>query len=346
MIRRTATRLADGRELIYFDDRDAPPRDARDVRPLAREPVAAEVRLDVLTGDYVVVAEHRRRRAFRPPPEHNPLAPTRPGRPATEIPEADYDVVVFENRYPTFADPAGRCEVICFTSDPTASFAGLSERRARTVVEAWADRTGELSRLPGVRQVVCFENRGEEIGVTLHHPHGQIYAYPYLPPRTQALIARARAHRAATGRSLLADVVDEERRAVIRLVHDGPAWTAYVPRAARWALEVHLAPRRDVPDLAALHEDERAELAVVYLDLLRRVDRFFPGVDRAPYIAAWHQAPVGADRKLGRLHLQLFSVLLAAGRLNYLAASELAMGAWINNTTPERIAARLREVAG
>jgi UDPglucose--hexose-1-phosphate uridylyltransferase len=100
-----------------------------------------------------------------------------------------------------------------------------------------------------------------------------------------------------------------------------------------------------VPDLAALTEDERAELAVVYLDLLRRVDRFFPGVARTPYIAAWHQAPVGQDRELGRLHMQLFSVMRAPGRLKFLAGSESAMGAWINDTTPERIAGRLREVA-
>ena len=118
-----------------------------------------------------------------------------------------------------------------------------------------------------------------------------------------------------------------------------------MPRAARWPVEVHLAPHRDVPDLAALDDAERAELGTVYQELLRRVDRFHPGVAEAPYISGWHQAPTGPERELGRLHLQLFSLLRAPGKLKYLAGSESGMGAWINDTTPERIADRLREVA-
>ncbi|HEY2206849.1 MAG TPA: galactose-1-phosphate uridylyltransferase [Pseudonocardia sp.] len=350
LVRRSATRLADGRELIYFDDREpylsgAADRTEPDTRALDPLDVHSEIRLDVLTGDRVVIAAHRMNRTYHPPADRNPLAPSRPGEPATEIPAPDYDVVVFENRFPTFAGGNGRCEVVCFTSDPTASFATLTERRARTVVEAWADRTRELSALPATRQVVCFENRGEEIGVTLSHPHGQIYAYPYLPPRTEALVRQARAHREATGRSLLADVLADEQRAGVRMVLRGRRWSAYVPVAAKWPLEVHLAPHRDVADLADLDADERAELAGAYLELLRRVDRFFPGTERTPYIAAWHQAPVGADRAAGRLHLQLFSLMRAPGRLKFLAGSESGMGAWINDTTPERIAARLREVA-
>ena len=125
----------------------------------------------------------------------------------------------------------------------------------------------------------------------------------------------------------------------------GEQWTAYVPAAARWPVEVHLAPHRDVADLAALDEAERDELAHVYLELLRRADRYFEGVAALPYIAGWHQAPIGPDRPLGRLHLQLFSVLRAPGRLKYLAGSESGMGAWINDATPEKIAVRLREVA-
>jgi UDPglucose--hexose-1-phosphate uridylyltransferase len=118
-----------------------------------------------------------------------------------------------------------------------------------------------------------------------------------------------------------------------------------VPAAARWPVEVHLAPHRDVPDLAALDAGERDELASVYSELLQRLDRYFPEVGRLPYIAGWHQAPLGEGRDLGRLHLQAFSVLRSPGKLKYLAGSESGMGAWVNDTTPERIATRLREVA-
>ncbi|CAN3128320.1 galactose-1-phosphate uridylyltransferase [Mycobacterium sp. smrl_JER01] len=364
-VRKTVTTLADGRRLIYFDDSDAPARTARDTRTLPPATSHSQLRYDALTGEWIAIAAQRMDRTYLPPVAASPLAPTRPGGPATEIPAADYDVVVFENRFPSLsaraadqtlpphldAEPlwplqpgTGCCEVVCFTSDPHASFATLGHRRARTVIDVWADRTTELSQLPGVAQVFCFENRGREIGVTLTHPHGQIYAYPYLPPRTEAMLRQARRHRAATGADLFADVLDAERRSGRRVVVSGEQWTAFVPAAARWPLEVQLMPHREVADFPELSDDERDELATIYLDLLGRVDRFFDGVDETPYVAGWHQAPLSADRGLGRLHLQLFSVMRSPGRLKYLAGSESGMGAWINDTTPERIADRLREV--
>jgi UDPglucose--hexose-1-phosphate uridylyltransferase len=369
LVRRSAGVLADGREIIYFDD-SAPyvsgqlERLTPDTRDLAPAQGGSTLRYDVLTGEWVAIASHRNQRTFLPPADLCPLCPTRPGHQPTEIPADDYDVAVFENRFPSLtsrAQPApalvddeplwpqrpgvGRCEVVCFTADHNASFTTLSPARVRTVVEAWADRTRELSEIEGVAEVFVFENRGQEIGVTLHHPHGQIYAYPFVTPRTAALLRQAAAHRERTDGNLLRDVLDAERRAGTRVVLSGEHWTAYVPAAARWPVEVHLAPHRDVPDLAALDDTERDELAHVYLELLRRADRYYEGVPALPYVAGWHQAPIGAARSLGRLHLQLFSVLRAPGKLKYLAGSESGMGAWINDVSPERIAARLREVA-
>lgn len=392
LVRKTPTHLADGRDLIYFDDSEpylsgAATRRLDDPRPLPdrfapvvgpdgvpRPVTGPEMRHDPLTGEWVVMAAHRMNRTFLPPADANPLAPARPGSAYSdgEVPAEDYDVVVFENRFPSLlAVPgqstatrlldgeelwpvrpaAGRCEVICFSPDPTGSLAGVGPRRMRTIIEAWADRTTELSALDGVEQVVCFENRGKEIGVTLHHPHGQIYAYPYLPARTAQMLARARAHRARTGRGLLRDVLEAELRSARRVVLESDHWVAYVPAAARWPVEVHLAPRRDVPDLPALDDAERADLAEVYLRVLQAADRFFvtgQGEDARsvplPYVAAWHQAPVRDGRADLRLFLQLFSVLRAPGKLKYLAGSESGLGAWISDTTPERIADRLREV--
>ena len=240
---------------------------------------------------------------------------------------------------------AGRCEVVCFTSDHDQSFAALSLGRVRTVVEAWADRTAALSDLAEVEQVFCFENRGEEIGVTLHHPHGQVYAYPFVTPRTERLLHQSASHRRRTGGNLLRDLLAAESRAGTRVVLRAEQWTAYVPAAPRWPLELHLSPHRDVPDLAALDDSERDELASVYLELVRRVDRFYDSVPAVPYVAGWHQAPTRQGRDLGRLHLQLFSVLRAPGKLKHLAGSESGMAAWINDATPEVVADRLREVA-
>lgn len=361
--------MADGRDLFYFDDTEpfgtgAASRVVPDTRDLPAVQHGSTMRFDVLTGEWVTVAAHRMDRTFLPPADACPLCPTRPGRAPSEIPAPDYDVVVFENRFPSFAlriagevpptvdgDPlwpqrpaAGRCEVVCFTSDHDSSFSALDLGRVRTVIEAWADRTAELSALPGVEQVFCFENRGTEIGVTLEHPHGQVYAYPFVTPRTAQLIDRAGAHRRRTGRDLLQDVLDAERRAGTRVLATGEHWTAFVPAAARWPVEAHLVPHRAVPDLAALDDDERAELAGMYRDLLRRLDRFFgTGGERPPYVAGWHQAPVHTGRDLTRLHLQLFSLRRAPGRLKYLAGSESGVGAWVNDASPEGIAQRLRD---
>lgn len=362
-VMRTSRTLADGREIIYFDDtEDAPERTAHDSRDLPETVAHSEIRRDPLTAEWVGIAAHRQTRTYKPPADLCPLCPSTDGKP-TEVPDSDYDVVVFENRFPSFArgvpevsEPAlgqglvprapgtGRCEVVCFTSDHDSSFGELSEYRVRTVMDAWADRTEELSRVPGVRQVYPFENRGEEIGVTLHHPHGQIYGYPFVTPRTERMLAVAESYREQHGSHVLGDVLAAERASGRRIVASSRRWTAYVPAAARWPVEVHVVPHRQVPDLAALDSDERDDFAALYLSVLGKLDGLY---DRPlPYIAAWHQAPVAEKRDLSWLHLELFSILRTADKLKYLAGSESGMAVWINDVTPEQIADRLRAVDG
>ncbi len=292
-MKRTSIQLADRRELIYFDERDDAVRDEIDRRDLPPQPTAGELRYDPLVDEWVAIAGHRQTRTFLPATGDCPLCPSTPDR-STEIPAYDYDVVVFENRFPSFnhrlpAEPlvaptplspvrpaAGRCEVVCFTPDHNASFAALPPDRVRTVVTALADRTAE-------------------------------------------------------------------REAKLRVVGGNEHWTAYVPAAARWPFEVHVVPHRHVLDLTGLTDVEVAAFAPVCLDVLRRCDRPFRAP--LPYIAAWHQAPVRhPDRDLAYLHLQLTSVRRAAGKLKYLAGSESAMGAFVNDVRPERAAAMLREV--
>jgi UDPglucose--hexose-1-phosphate uridylyltransferase len=354
------SRLADGRELLYYDDAATtlPPERAADARTMPPRPPTAEMRQDVLTGDWISVAAARQNRAFLPPAHLDPLAPATPDNPS-EIPD-QYDVAVFENRSPSFG-PAlangaaadqladlrrlgyeqrrpsvGRTEVVCFSPEHEGSFGTQSVSRARTVIEAWADRTAELSRLPGIQQVFPFENRGEAIGVTLRHPHGQIYAYPYVTPRTERLLASLD----QLGDDLFASILERERSGE-RIVLQGEHWTAFVPFAARWPIEVHMLPHRHVPDFAATSGEERDELARLYLRLLRGVDAIYP--TPTPYIAAWHQAPVASHRDSARLMLQLTSPRRAEDRLKFLAGSEAAMGAWIADIPPENAAELIRK---
>jgi UDPglucose--hexose-1-phosphate uridylyltransferase len=349
-VKKTVTTLADGRELIYFDSGDSESRgEYPDRRPLEPMHRAAQTRFDQVQGEWIAIAAHRQNRTYKPPADQCPLCPSRDGR-MTEVPAEDYDVVVFENRFPTFTERApggrGRCEVVCFTSDHHRSFRELTLDQVRTVVETWADRTEELSRLDGVRWVFPFENRGAEIGVTLPHPHGQIYAYPYLPPIPSRVLENVRRHHEETGGDLFAERLAAER-AGPRVVTAGEHWTAFVPQAARWPVEVHLYPHRKVPDIPALTEPERADFAAVYRDVLSRLDALY-GLP-LPYIAAWQQAPVGpdsaADRGLWHLHLRVFSIRRSADKIKYLAGSESGAGAFLNDVLPEDTAARLREAA-
>ncbi|MER7518990.1 galactose-1-phosphate uridylyltransferase [Streptomyces sp. NPDC126499] len=346
-MKKTVTRLADGRELIYFDvDADgATVRDAVDRRPLEPVTSASEIRHDPLLDENVAIASHRQGRIHHPPADTCPLCPSTDDW-RSEIPAGSYEVVVFENRFPSLSGADGRCEVVCFTSDHHASFADLDEERAALVLAAWTDRTAELSARDGVAQVYCFENRGAEIGVTLAHPHGQIYAFPFATPRTATMLRNAAAHRARTGRNLFDDVLERER-AGERVVLEGEHWVAFVPYAARWPYEVHLYPTRRVTDLTRLDEAAREEFPRIYLELLRRFDRLF-GTDQppTPYIAAWHQAPAAhPEREAFALHLELFTVRRASGKLKYLAGTESGMGAFMNDVSPESAADRLREVA-
>jgi UDPglucose--hexose-1-phosphate uridylyltransferase len=233
--------------------------------------------------------------------------------------------------------------VVCFTSDHHGSFAGLTPDRARTVLEAWADRSAVLGAMPGISQVYCFENRGEEIGVTLHHPHGQIYAFPFVTPRMRRMLGQANGHAARTGGNLFDDLLAAELADGSRIVTRNEEWVAFVPAAARWPYEVLIFPARRVPGLTALGEAARDGFGRLYLDVLRRLDALFG--QRLPYISAWHQAPAGSWPGRGEfgLHLQVLSVRRAPGKLKHLAGTESGTGVWINDIVPEAAARRLRE---
>lgn len=362
-IRQTTARLADGREIVYFDDAGTAPRPRRaDARELDPRPATPAMRFDALSAEWVTVATARQGRVHLPAADADPLAPQSPTNPS-EIPD-DYDVAVFENRSPSFgpgtasddlpvpaaparaagsriaigaAQPAiGRCEVVAFSPQHDGSFGTQPTLRARTIVEAWAERTRALSAVPGVQAVFPFENRGVEIGVTLHHPHGQIYAYPYVPQRIRRIAQSVEEH----GPSLFADLLDSERGGP-RVLLAGEHFTAFVPFAARWPVEVQLMAHRQVPDLAETTAAERDELASLTLRIARGLDALYDAP--LPYIAGWIQAPVAAHRGDVRLTWHVTSPRRAADRLKFLAGSEAMMGAWVGDLAPEDGAARLRD---
>ncbi|MEU5386139.1 galactose-1-phosphate uridylyltransferase [Kitasatospora cineracea] len=350
--------LADGRTIHFYDDeqrhRPVPP--DRRVLPPAGPP--SELRWDATTEEWVIMAPHRAARAGGAGPGCA-LCPTTGGA-ATEVPAASYDVAVFENRYPALRGPGGpapgavpgphagapaggRCEVVSFSCAHDTSLARLPLRRMTTVVEAWADRTRRLNGLPGVEQVVCFENRGAELGATQAHPHGQIYAYPFVPARFGRMWEAAGRARGQGRPCPFCEVLAAEERAGERVVLRTPHWTAFVPYAARWPYEVHVYARRHTADLGGLGPEERADLARTYREVLRR----FEHVEEAPlpYLALWCQAPAREGREAAHLHARIFSDRSRATGVKRLGAGELGAGAFVSEARPEEAAERLRAAA-
>lgn len=365
-MQRTYGTLADGRQIIWYDADGTDRVPAVDRRPLEPAAVTSQMRRDPLTGEWIAVSSARQNRTYMPPADECPLCPSRDGR-LSEIPSPEYQVVAFENRFPSFAEhivgidveddgfdqvrPAtGRCEVLCFTSDHHSTFASLSPAQARLVVDAWADRTAYLNGLDAVKHVFPFENRGIEIGVTLQHPHGQIYGYPFVPPRARAELSSAVEYRKAHGDNMFGQIIAFEEGSE-RVVARNEEWVAFVPFAARWPVEVHLYPLRRVDDLAGLDDAQRDGFATIYLDVLGRFDAMYE--TPLPYIAGWQQAPAPDPdnavttglREEAWLHLELTSIRRGPDKLKYLAGSESGQGAFVADILAETLAARLKELA-
>jgi UDPglucose--hexose-1-phosphate uridylyltransferase len=350
-IKRTELQMFDGRQIFYYD-REPILRNATDRRPFEPRPLPGEMREDILTSEWIAIADHRQGRAFLPPKELCPLCPTKTDF-GTEVADSSFEVVVFENRSPSFSAPcdqlpeefiqsSGRCEVVVFSDQHEGSFGSLDLLQMRTVLAAWIDRTREISQLPYVEQVFVFENRGEEVGVTLNHPHGQIYSYPFITPRTTKMLQVAQNHFNKTKVPLITSVIEREIHDQIRIVAQNEHWVAYVPFAARYPFEIHVAPRVFVPDLAVLSDQVADSFPEIAKEVLIRLDGVF-GIPMA-YVASWHQAPVRSARDVLGLHWQITSVRRAPGKLKYLAGSESAMGAFIMDMKPEQSAAQLQNV--
>jgi UDPglucose--hexose-1-phosphate uridylyltransferase len=300
-----------------------------------------ELRFEELRGEWVDYAIHRQDRTFLPSEEHCPLCPTRPGGPPTEIPLPAFEIAVFENRFPAFESPRGAAEVVVYTDRHHDSFATLAPERARALMWVWRERHEELGAREDVEYVLIFENRGVEVGVTLHHPHGQIYAYPFLPP----VPAAERAADARLGGCAPCVLMGRELEDGRRIVFENEHVLVYVPHAARWPYEAHVVLRAHRPTLGHCAATELDALADALQALVRGYDALF---ERPfPYVMVVHQAPTaaGAERE-GHLHVEFYPPLRTAHKLKYLAGSEQGGGVFIVDTLPEESAAALREAIG
>lgn len=319
----------------------------------------SELRYHPFLGTWVMTATHRQDRTFHPPDDYCPLCPTKPGGFPTEVPMPSYDIVVFENKFPSLSpnppEPAvdgselmpvrpsaGVCEVVCYTDDHDATFAELPLRQVRKLTRVWQERYRDLASRDVVEYVFIFENKGKEIGVTLSHPHGQIYAYPYIPPVLQTELREERRHLDGTGRNLWDDWLEIERTDGNRLVCRNDTFLAFVPFFARYPYEVWITSERHIRSLAVMEPKELDDLAQILLMVTRKYDGLF-GFSM-PYIMSMHQEPAIPGYEFNRFHVEFYPPYRTENKLKYLAGSEAGAGAFINDTLPEITAERLRTI--
>jgi UDPglucose--hexose-1-phosphate uridylyltransferase len=329
-----------------------------------------ERRWHPLREEWVIVAAHRQHRPWTGAevgaspqrlPSHDPDCYLCPGnaRVSGRRNPQYRDVFVFDNDHPCVApdappvldppsppfarEPArGIARVVCYTPRHDLTLAEMGLEGIDRLLAAWQAQYLDLAARPGIAHVLMFENKGEVIGVSNPHPHGQIYATDFVFT-TIANEARVSArHLAATGRPLFADILAAEERDGRRILWANASAVAFVPFFARYAYEVFVAPRRTVPHIASLEEGER-------LDLARVLDRVLVAYDNLwrmsfPYVLALHQAPTaGADGF--HFHLEFHPPLRQPHLLKYLAGPEIGGGTFLSDTSPEEKAAELRAQA-
>ncbi len=347
----------DGRALTLYAHNPLPDTMVAPSPAGARPEPNAHLRWHPLRGEWVAYAGHRQNRTFLPPAEYNPLAVTVDPQRPTELPVGPWEVAVFDNLFPAFAEGAtdapsigvptrparGACEVVVFTQDAGASLGTLPLSQVELIVDVWADRYEQLGARPDVEYVFPFENRGVEVGVTLHHPHGQIYAYPFVPPVPARELREQHDYLQQHGRGLVADMVALELSDARRLVYRGPHVAAFMPICARYSYEVWIAPVRPAGSFAALTADERRDFARALKTVLMKYDGLWQRP--LPYIMAFHQAPTdGHDHPEAHLHAEIYPAYRMQGRLKYLAGSEIGAGVFTADTVPEEKVLELQAV--
>jgi UDPglucose--hexose-1-phosphate uridylyltransferase len=312
----------------------------------------AELRYNPLLRDWTMVASHRQKRPDMP----KDYCPFCPG--SGKVPDT-YDVLAYDNDFPALspnppipdevatpmykvAEAYGKCEVILYSSEHTVTLPQLPVEHIRKLVDLWVERFTALASDPRHKYVLIFENRGREVGVTMPHPHGQIYAYPYVPQKLRVELESCEAHLRETGRCLICDINREETRFQQRLVAENDSFLAYIPFFTDYPYGVFIASKAHKDDISDFEDKERDDLAGILKLVTAGMDSLF---DREfPYMMVLHQRPVnGPDvSAYYHFHIEFYPPLRDRDKIKYLASSETGAWAPCNPTAVEQTAPQLR----
>ncbi|MEI6845820.1 MAG: galactose-1-phosphate uridylyltransferase [Candidatus Firestonebacteria bacterium] len=320
----------------------------------------SELRWNPMLEEWVITATHRQDRTFLPPKNFCPLCPTKKGKFPTEIPAESYEIAVFENKFPSLQKSApvpslkddalfkvkkarGICEVVVYTKNHGTTLAGQPVEEIYKLIQVWKDRYKELGARKFIKYVYIFENKGEIIGVTLAHPHGQIYAFPFIPPKIKTELKAADKYYRKNKKCLYCDILKKERKFKKRIVSENSGFTAFVPFYARYPYEVHIMSKKHKASLLDFSEKDMKNLATMLKTILVKYDKLFN--ISLPYIMLMHQAPTdGKPHKETHWHIEFYPPYRTKNKIKYLAGCESGAGSFINDTLAEEKAAELRKI--
>lgn len=311
-----------------------------------------ELRWNPTVREWVSTASHRQNRPQMP----TDWCPFDPG--SGRVPD-NYDVYLYPNDFAAFSIPPsepaiegddfyrversrGKCDVVLYHPDHNKSLPQLSLDHITRVVRLWRTRFTELKATPGIRYVLIFENKGAVIGVTMPHPHGQIYSFPFIPPRLKLEVAAARAHWRKNRHCLYCDILKKERRDGRRAVAENHAFTAFVPFYARWPYEVHIFSRRHLGALDEFRASEEKALAEMLKWVTMKYDHLY-GFS-FPYMMLLHQSPTRGQYPYFHFHIEFYPPHRSKDKLKYLASVEMGAGTFLNDSLAEEKAAELRAI--
>lgn len=313
----------------------------------------AELRFNPLLRDWVMVASNRQNRPHLP----KGYCPFCPG--SGKVPD-HYDVLMYENDFPALSpnppepDPVatslykteksfGKCEVILYSPEHTKTLPQLSVDHIGKLVDLWTERFEALSKDPHHQYVMIFENRGEECGVTMHHPHGQIYAYSQMPLKIKTELESCRFHHEENGTCLLCDMNRSELEFGKRIVIENEHFLCYLPFFTDFPYGVFIVSKRHLTAITDFTPEEKRSLAQILKDTTGAMDQLF---DRLfPYMMVVHQRPVNGDNveDYYHFHIEFYPPLRDKDKIKWYASSE--MGAWAaaNPLAVEDTAPKMRE---
>jgi len=304
-----------------------------------------ELRWHPLRREWNVYAPHRQNRTFKPSSADDPLAPSRPGGPETEIPFTDFELAIFENKFTSLHHEApqpqlitgvesavakGHCDVVVYTPELSGNLFTIGQDKRRLLLAAWNDRYA-THFANGAKFILPFESRGDAVGVTLHHPHGQIYTFPFVPK-----VQRDAAAGFKDGYDLVSHMA--ECRETYGVTSAGGI-DVICPPYARFPYETYIVPRRAVKGPWEFTEEEADGFAYLLGDMTRRYDALFG--QTTPYMLSLHAAPVGLEKDW-QFSAQFYPLMRAPGRIKYLASVEQSTGTFTVDVMPERAAQELR----